>query len=239
MGEMASVAGELRRRTGVLEPMLTAPAIMEQTKNLGSLLEREASLPIEVVGFSWGAWVGCLLAGTRPELVRKLVLVGAPPFVSGYEQDIAATRRGRLGGRERAEVETLSEVVEKGRGDAPDRALARLGELLARADAFDPAYEGEAGQKFSARVFNRAWPTGDALRRSGRLLKAIEGIQCPVVAVHGDYDPHPARAVLDLEGRVEQFRFILLEKCGHRPWVERHARERFFHILREELRPGG
>ena len=27
----------------------------------------------------------------------------------------------------------------------------------------------------------------------------------------------------------------LLEKCGHRPWIEREAKERFYEILKQEI----
>ena len=50
------------------------------------------------------------------------------------------------------------------------------------------------------------------------------------------YDPHPAEGVSDpLSQVVRDFRFICLTKCGHYPWLEKHARARFFEILTGEL----
>jgi pimeloyl-ACP methyl ester carboxylesterase len=57
-----------------------------------------------------------------------------------------------------------------------------------------------------------------------------------VVAIHGDHDPHPAAGVQEpLSATLAQFRFILLERCGHRPWIERQARDAFYEALEEEL----
>jgi len=71
---------------------------------------------------------------------------------------------------------------------------------------------------------------------SGKLLELGKSIKCPVVAIHGDYDPHPAEGVAEPLSRIlKDFRFILLEKCGHRPWLERSARDRFYSILKQEL----
>jgi pimeloyl-ACP methyl ester carboxylesterase len=57
-----------------------------------------------------------------------------------------------------------------------------------------------------------------------------------VVAIHGDYDPHPAEGVQKpLSAILENFRFILLKNCGHKPWVERQARDRFYAVLKVEL----
>lgn len=74
------------------------------------------------------------------------------------------------------------------------------------------------------------------MRRSGKLLEMGREIASPVVAIHGDYDSHPAEGVgKPLSTAVRDFRFILLEKCGHKPWIERQARERFYAILEGEL----
>ena len=80
------------------------------------------------------------------------------------------------------------------------------------------------------------WKDGAELRRSGNLLKLGRHITCPVVAIHGDGDPHPSEGVQEpLSAILRDFRFILLKKCGHKPWIERKAREEFFRILEEEL----
>ena len=34
---------------------------------------------------------------------------------------------------------------------------------------------------------------------------------------------------------LKNFRFVLLEKCGHTPWLERWAREGFYRIIKAEL----
>ncbi|NIU02689.1 MAG: alpha/beta hydrolase, partial [Nitrosopumilaceae archaeon] len=74
------------------------------------------------------------------------------------------------------------------------------------------------------------------LRASGELLKLGKLIKCPVVAIHGDYDPHPAAGVQKpLFLTLKDFRFTLLKNCGHKPWIERHARDEFYEILNNEI----
>ena len=61
-------------------------------------------------------------------------------------------------------------------------------------------------------------------------------IKCPVTAIHGDYDPHLADGVrIPLSRVLKDFKFILLEKCGHEPWIEKYAKDKFFNVLREEI----
>jgi pimeloyl-ACP methyl ester carboxylesterase len=107
---------------------------------------------------------------------------------------------------------------------------------LSKADAYDPVRESEAiDYRFD--IFQSVWKDAEELRRSGKLLKLGKRIACPVVAIHGDYDPHPVEGVRKpLSGVLKSFRLILLKNCGHVPWIEREARGEFFRTLKQELR---
>jgi len=114
--------------------------------------------------------------------------------------------------------------------------LARLGSLLARADAFDPVLADDDIFGCEYEVFRGVWEEAVALRRNHDLLRMAPLISCPVLAIHGDQDPHPAEGVKGPLSKVlPDFRFILLEKCGHRPWLERSASERFYEVLVKEI----
>lgn len=68
------------------------------------------------------------------------------------------------------------------------------------------------------------------------MLENADKIKCPVTAIHGDYDPHPADGVeKPLSQKLSDFKMIRIEKCGHKPWQEKYARDKFYEILREEL----
>ena len=85
-------------------------------------------------------------------------------------------------------------------------------------------------------INQRVWGFAAAMRSSGELLRLGRRIRCPVVAIHGDYDPHPAEGVqLPLKSILKDFRFILLPHCGHAPWREKEARGLFFGYLFKEI----
>ena len=88
----------------------------------------------------------------------------------------------------------------------------------------------------SYRIYDRVWRDAGKLRASGELLTLGKQIRCPVLALHGDYDSHPPEGVREpLHAVLEDFRFIQLENCGHQPWMERQAREKFLEVCRKEL----
>ncbi len=87
-----------------------------------------------------------------------------------------------------------------------------------------------------AEMYQGVWPQAAQLRATGELLRRVATITCPVVAIHGDCDSHPAEGIQQsLAANVKDFRMIILEKCGHTPWCERHAMERLYQILEREL----
>jgi pimeloyl-ACP methyl ester carboxylesterase len=238
-GEMASVARELASGRGVLEPIQTTTTLDGQVEELRNVLEEKGDLPITLIGFSWGAWLGFILTAKRPVLVKKLVLVGSGPFEEEYTVGMHETRMSRLSEEERREVGNLTEVLNSPAGGNGDAALARIGELIGKADAYDPVepdWEDPEPIECRADIYQSVWKEGAELRRSGELLNLGKRIECPVVAVHGDYDPHPAEGVRKpLAALLNDFRFILLEKCGHKPWIEREAREEFYRTVEDLL----
>jgi pimeloyl-ACP methyl ester carboxylesterase len=121
-----------------------------------------------------------------------------------------------------------------------DAVLARLGELFGRTDAFDPEDSPPENILTPIEAYQAVWREGAAWRREGKLLDLVSAIRCPVVAIHGDYDPHPADGVrIPLESRLPDFRLVLLSHCGHAPWRERQAKADFYQLLRLEIGGAG
>lgn len=236
-GEMAPVARELESGWGVLEPLQTKSTVEGQIQELGSVLEQNAELPVFLIGFSWGAWLSFLVAAYHPNLVRKLILVGSGPFEEKYAVGIERTRLNRLSEGERVEVESLFEILNDDKTQDKKEAFARFGALFSKVDAFDPIKSEPEAVRYEPEIFRAVWAEAAELRRNGKLLELGKRITCPVVAIHGDYDPHPAEGVQKpLSTILPNFRFILLPNCGHKPWVEREAKNKFYKTLKEELR---
>jgi pimeloyl-ACP methyl ester carboxylesterase len=236
-GSMAPVARELAVNWGVLEPLQTATSVIGQIEELRTVVRDYGHLPITLVGSSWGAMLGFIVAAHYPDLVKKLILVGSGPYEERYAANILATRLSRLTPAERREAHSLLTALEDPDRQDKGAALAQLGRLFTRTDAYKPMTLETEILEVQPQLHQQVWGEAAALRKSGRLLALGQQIQCPVVAIHGDYDPHPAQGIEQpLAAVLTDFRFILLRNCGHLPWLEKEAGDKFYEILTAELR---
>ena len=236
-GTMAPVARELATEWGVLEPLQTADSLDGQVEELRAVLGERADLPVTLIGSSWGAMLGYIFAARYPAHVRRLILVGSGVYEARYAAGIEQTRLDRLSEAERARALELLELLERPDTADKNRLMNAMGQLYTKADAYDPLTLDTEGLDAQYEILVRVWSDAEALRASGELLALGKRIACPVLALHGDYDPHPPAGVQEpLSSVVRDFRFVLLAHCGHLPWIERQARDEFFRMLRAELR---
>ena len=235
-GEMAPVARELSLLCGVLEPLQTKTTAAEQVEELAAVLKEHGDLPIILIGHSWGAMLSYIFTARHPSFVKKLILVSSGPFEAHYASGIMETRLSRLTREERARFDKLSKALDDPTNSDRNSAFAQLGELISKADVFDALPRENDVIEVDAALFESVWQDATQMRSSGELLKLGRKIHCPVVAIHGDYDSHPAEGIsAPLSRVVSDFRFMLLKQCGHDPWYERYAKEPFYALLKQEL----
>jgi pimeloyl-ACP methyl ester carboxylesterase len=235
-GEMAPVAREISRSYGVSEPLQTERTLTGQVTELKNVLAGQGNLPVILIGHSWGAMLSFIVTAKNPAMVKKLILVSSGVFDDSYAAGIMSTRLDRLSHKDTIVIDTLVTKLNDPTSRDKNRIFAEFGKLIGKADSCDPLFHTSEDIEYNYDIHTKVWAEAQALRKSGALIALGTLIYCPVVAIHGDYDPHPADGVKNPLSRViKNFRFILLKKCGHRPWLERSARAGFYEIINEEL----
>ena len=235
--EMAPVARELSSGWSVLEPFQTVSSLEGQVKELNEVLETSGDLPLTLIGWSWGAILSFIFTARCPSMVKKLILVGSGPFEKKYAAEIMKTRVSRLNEKEKTEILAIIENLNNAAIKDKNTLMSRLGRLMFKSDSYNSLpYKSEI-LEYQYHIIRSVWEDAEKLRADGELLELGKQIQCPVVAIHGNYDPHPGEGVRKPLSRVlKDFRFILLEKCGHYPWFEREAMDSFYDIIKKELK---
>jgi pimeloyl-ACP methyl ester carboxylesterase len=235
-GAVAPVARELSCDYGALEPLQTKDSIDGQVEELVDVLKKRAAIPVVLIGHSWGATLSYILTAYYPSLVRKLILVGATSFEEKYTANVVSDELLRLTVEERVEVFSLIESIQGDSGGDKSASFARLCQLFIKADSYDLLPHKDEVLEYQPEINEKIGLEVRSLLASRELLELGKKIQCPVTAIQGDHDPRLAEGVREPLSRIlKDFRFILLEKCGHAPWLEKYARERFFEVLRKEI----
>jgi len=234
-GSLAAFAEELSSDRGVLEPFQSADTVDGQIDELREYLIDHAQQPVILIGHSWGAWLSFLLSARYPEMVLKLILVSAGPFDVKYENSVLQTRLNRFSSKERASYDRIMDQWDHSNEYQKQLLFRKLGKLISQADSFERIRSKDPTIEYQPEIFRKIWNEASFLRKSGDLLASGDRIRCPVVAIHGDYDPHPWQGVKKpLEKILANFTFYLLNNCGHEPWLEKYAKGEFFRVLRAE-----
>lgn len=231
-GEMFPVAVELGKNFGVLEPFQTKYNIAEQVRELVRIIKNQATPPVNLVGYSWGAWLSWITAAEYPDLVKKLILVSSGPFDPEYVEQMNRTREERWSERDKQNLKSLMEKMKSPETKDKKEVFGEFGKIFEKSDLYEPVKVRESMLDPDPKIYNSIWPEADKLRASGELLELGKKIKCQVAVIHGDFDPHPWKGVKEpLEQVLDDFEFILLEKCGHTPWKEKFAGKQFFDYL--------
>ncbi len=235
-GYMKPVAEELSEICGIIEPLQSEGTIDEIINDLKEILKKECSIPVTLIGHSWGAWLSVIFAFENPDFVKKIILTSSGPFEDEYAQNINSTRLNRLSEREVVELNMLKNNLNNPNSTNKKESFIRFGDLSSKADYYKQIDFSNYILDYQPDVFQTLMREAVYLRKSGKFLKMAGRLNCPVIGIHGDYDPHPYKGVEEpLSKTVKDFRFILLKDCGHYPWNEVCAKEKFYEIIKKEL----
>jgi pimeloyl-ACP methyl ester carboxylesterase len=236
-GYMAPVGRKLGRNFGVIEPLQSQDSLDGQIKELRKQLKDHANLPVTLIGSSWGAVLSLFLTSKYAEMAGKLILIGSAVFDSESSSSIESIRISRLSEEDSLRHEMIMKRLETVSEKEKDKLMNEWGKLLFKTDVYDPVTDDLEILEVQHNVFNKVWGDFVVLRDNpGFLHNLFSKIDLPVTVIHGEYDPHPISGIRPfLEGCLQDVKFRILPKCGHYPWIERQASEKFFDILIKEI----
>jgi pimeloyl-ACP methyl ester carboxylesterase len=240
-GSAASLARALERDFDVLEPLQRRSGrvpltVAQHVADLAVVAPRPATL----IGWSWGAMLSLSYAARHPDDVSDLVLVGCGTYDLAARALLQRSLSERLGEAGRRQLDALQQRLASEKDPVSrDTLLGEIGDAIMRAESCDLVDDaGAAVDDLPADEAGHAETWHDVLRlqREGIEPAAFSAVQARVLMLHGDLDPHPGPATRDVLRRfLPQLEYVVLERCGHEPWRERHARDRFLDLLRRRL----
>lgn len=239
-GHLSGLARLLADRWFVREPLqrLSGGEPLTVARHLADL-DALVGEPATLVGSSWGAMLGLCYAAEHPQRVARLALVGSGTFDALSRALLIRLRDERLGPEGVARLEALTaELVAETDAAAQDALFQAMGEVLWPAYWVDPISRDLEVLRYDYRGHVEAWNDMLRLQAEGVYPARFARIEAPVLMLHGDDDPHPGPAIhRGLAPLVRRLEYRGFPRCGHFPWLERHAQAPFLDALRAFLPP--
>jgi len=198
--------------------------------DLAAVVREQGLSPLEIVGYSWGGLLAMLYslraaglietqAATRPDsrfpIPDSLALIDPAPTTRDYRAQFEAEFTRRQQGE--AIQKLRSELAESGLRERDPDAYRQRGFELSVAGYFaDPT---RARDLTPFRVVGRVQQSVWASLGDFDLLPSLQQMKIPTLIVHGRQDPIPL-ASSEAAASAMGARLVVLEDCGHVPYVE-------------------
>jgi pimeloyl-ACP methyl ester carboxylesterase len=182
-----------------------------------------------LLGASWGAMLALAYAAAHADSTGPLVLVGCGTFDPVARAAMQSTVAERMNDEVRARLKRADELD-------PDARLRASVAATALIYSYEPMTFPHEDDEVDARAHEETWDDMLRLQTEGIYPAAFAAIKVPVLLVHGTFDPHPGRLIMEsLQPYLPQLEYCELQHCGHYPWLERAAADAFFSLVREWL----
>jgi pimeloyl-ACP methyl ester carboxylesterase len=232
-GGSDSVAKELSKKFKTYSPWHRRSGDVPLTvdlhvEDLKEFIEMELSgVPTAIVGESWGAMLALALACKYPDKCKCLALVGC----GSYKEEI----RNELQRRRQKRIENHIEEHPEFKDDLKLSRMEQLFKWHNMTDTFalrDSFTANSPEGEFDKQAFDETW--NDMLRCQKEHIypERFVNITCPVIMLHGAYDPHPGTMIAEhLKSFIPQLEYKEFSRCGHAPDIEKYARDAFYEFL--------
>lgn len=190
---------------------------------------------ISILGHSWGGFLAMKYAITHPESVEGLILSNS---MSASDKELSLfidewVRRTAPFQKEIQEIETSKEFL----AGNPD-VIEKYHKLIYSTYCYDPANVDLLNLRLSSTAAINGSKVCQIFLETVfvqpfDLHKELSNLDIPTLVMHGDFDPVPVCSAENLHRSISGSKYILMEKCGHFPFVENG--QTFFRHLNEFL----
>ena len=193
-------------------------------EDLASVVAEFSLEPLSIVGYSWGAMLALLYAieqRRNPHYVApdRLALINPAPLTREYRRQFEEEFNRR---QQSPEIQKMrDELAASGlREKDPAAYRQRAFELGVTGYFSDPRKARDLTPfRVVARVQQSVWESlGDF-----DLIRDLNGMKTPSIIIHGRDDPIPLASSVDA-ARALGTNLVVLDECGHVPYVEQPAR---------------
>src|SRR5438105_615309 len=192
--------------------------------DLGAVVAEFDVDPLSIVGYSWGAMLALLYAiaqqkNPRLAAIYRVALLNPAPLTREYRRQFEAEFARRQAS---PEIQKLrDELTAAGLRERDPEAYRQRAFELGVAGYFSDPHKATDLTPFRvvARVQDSVWES----LGNFNLIRDFEGMRMPSIVIHGRDDPIPLASSSEA-ARALETNFVVLDECGHVPYVEQPSK---------------
>ncbi len=199
-------------------------------------LRRQLKLgKINLVGFSWGATLAMFYGIKYPENLKSLIIAGTGGASIEYFDEYFLNLRSRTTEDERRalrEIEKLESFKNR-----ETEIVQKYWRIIMIPFFNDKSLVDEVDLTFGKNTLKNQAVIGKFLMDNlgdYDIHNELSVINCPVLIIHGTYDPFPAEGAYKVHKRIQSSKLVIMEDAGHFIFID--AKERFFPLVRNFLK---
>jgi proline iminopeptidase len=189
---------------------------------------------INLIGHSWGGFLGMSYGIKYPDKLRSLVLINPTAASSRYFGQYFENIQKRTTQDDIDAILKIEQSEELKSGEV-SAEIERL-RISLIPFFFDPSSIKYLNLEFGKNTLLNQGKIGTLLLKDlGEydLHSRLNEIKCPVMVIHSDKDPLPLEGSYEIYKHLPDSRFIVLKNCGHFSYVE--AKEELFSLIERFL----
>jgi proline iminopeptidase len=176
---------------------------------------------IILVGSSWGMTLAFAYAGAHPDYVLALATIGSGTLTPALERAWADNLEVRLSEDQRQRLRAMA-----GKHLSADEGYVEWFRIVGRAYFYNPEQAATFinGVKVGDLNGRIPGPAAQMMRRVEEYtVDRMQRISSPVLLIQGRQDLAPEETAFIVRDRVKGSKIVLLDKCGHVPWLDQPA----------------
>jgi proline iminopeptidase len=177
---------------------------------------------MNLLGHSWGGLLSMEYAIKYPQHMKSLVLVSSMGATSDCMDPFVKTRIERTTHEDSVSLAALQ--TSPGFSARDPETMSKYMRILFKTYFFDRRFADSLRMRFNQNTASNLFPIFGLMGKyfaKYDLYEQLAGIQCPTLIIQGDYDPFPAEFGRKIAQHIKNSRFLLIEHCGHFPYIER------------------
>jgi len=219
--------------SGELDPAsITINNFVEDLEGLRSQLKLGK---INLIGFSWGATLAMYYSIKYPGNLKSLIIVGTGGANKEYFNEYFINLQSRSTENDRkalGEIEKLESFKKQ-----ETEIIQKYWRIIMKPFFMDTSMVNEVDLTFGKNTVKNQAGIGKFLMEDlgdFDIHNELSVINCPVLIIHGTYDPFPAEGAYKVHGQLKSSKLVIMEDAGHFIFIDAH--DRFFNLVRNFLK---